>query len=154
MKVSLALSALFLLLNLSCAPKAVRDEKKPEPADTAATLNQQEDVSYQAIYGMYQHESNSAGFFAEIEINPMGNDLQFALTLKQPGCDWELQGTLAMMYHLKNEHAGFYNSETCRLVFTFFPASNQLRLDEAGICVALPAGCSLGGIYRKASELK
>ena len=153
MKAKLALTAFSLMLIL-CGRKEVSDERAAgwEPADTNRVLSLQEELSYSEIYGIYRHESNGTGFFAEIEIKPMGNDLQFALSLKQPECEWELQGTLAMMYHLEDEYAGFYDSETCRLVFTFFLSLNQIRLDQAGICVALPARCSPGGVYRKADK--
>ncbi len=104
-------------------------------------------VSYDSLYGFYFHESNGPAFRSELEIKPMGNDLQFNLTLQHPGCEWQLQGILAMMYHMANEYAGFYNSETCRLVFTFFPAAGQVRIEPAGICVTLPGRCQLGGVY-------
>lgn len=141
-------------LVLSCSRPVSREEKADlRETDSVEIPALTEEISYDALYGTYGHENNGPGFFAILEINPMGNDLQFVITLKQPGCDWQLQGNLAMMYHLENEYAGFYDSETCRLVFTFFLPVNQIRLEEAGICVAMPSGCSLGGIYKKAEEI-
>lgn len=153
MKILTTLPAVLVLLVISCS-RQVSSESRTDVKSTDSTYLPAlpEEISYDVLYGIYRHENNGSGFFAEIEINPMGNDLQFALTLKQPGCDWQLQGTLAVMYRLEDEYAGFYDSETCRLVFTFFLPLNQIRLEAAGICVALPARCSLGGIYQKAAE--
>lgn len=147
----LKVALLFVLTGLlSCTRETSQKEKKDLPVSDSVTLSAPpEGVSYEAVYGIYQHENNRAGSYSEIEISPMGNDLQFLLTLNQPGCNWQLQGTLAMMYHLENEYAGFYDSETCRLIFTFFIPLQQIKIEEAGICVALPPRCSVGGIYQK-----
>ncbi len=140
-----------ILALLNCKPGR-ESAKNPEVhyTDSVPVASLPENVSYENLYGLYLHESNGPGFHSTIEIKPMGNDLQFTLTVQQPGCEWELQGTMAMMYYLENEYAGFYDSETCRLVFTFFLNLNQVRVETAGLCVALPARCSVGGLYKAA----
>jgi len=139
-----------LLLNwVGCKPA-----NQSQPAKTSLTHDSlppvaiDEHISYHAVYGLYQHESNGQGFSSALEIKPMGNDLQFMLSVQQAGCNWQLQGTLAMMYHLQTEYAGFYDSPTCRLVFTFFLPAKEVRIETAGICVTLPPRCSLGGVYK------
>ncbi|MCX7637025.1 MAG: hypothetical protein N2044_04175 [Cyclobacteriaceae bacterium] len=140
-----------LLWIWSCSRQtSQKEEIKEQPVtDSVKLAAPPANVSFEVLYGIYQHENNRTGSYSELEISPMGNDLQFLLTLNQHGCNWQLQGTLAMMYHLENEYAGFYDSETCRLVFTFFIPLQQIKIEEAGICIALPPRCSVGGIYQK-----
>ncbi|GIV37917.1 MAG: hypothetical protein KatS3mg032_2296 [Cyclobacteriaceae bacterium] len=146
------LSAIIAFTLLHCKTNRERTDPPPNQpaADTVRVISPPQDISYENLYGLYLHESNGPGFHSTIEIKPMGNDLHFILTVQQPGCEWELQGTMAMMYNQENEYAGFYDSETCRLVFTFFLKTSQLRVETAGLCVALPGRCSVGGVYRLA----
>jgi hypothetical protein len=139
---------LFSALLLGCSSPDRTDQTSTEESVTdSLTIMLPEDLSYQDLYGIYRHESTGAGLVAEIEISARGNDLGFILSLQQNRCEWNLEGVLLFLYHHDNEYAFFFDSTTCRLVFTFFSNLKQLRVEEAGICLAHPPGCAPTGIY-------
>jgi hypothetical protein len=145
---------LFLLVLISCG-------KKPQPeiltksVDTTAVEVTPEDAfektdslfSYQEFYGIYDHESNTNGFGAVLSLRENGNNLYFTLSVAQGNCKKEVEGVVLILPSQDQFPAGFYQSDDCKLQFTFMKAETKVDVKEINFCGF--EGCSYDGMYSK-----
>jgi len=150
----------ILLLLLGCQSKKTDDvqENTIESAEAATdtmtyepveefSLPEKTDWDYQQLYGHYNHESNSPGFSAWIEIRPEGNDVSFTLSITQNACSGQADGIIGIAVFTENEYSGFYDNADCRMEITFSPQQKTIRIQEVGMCSLRERGCSFDGVY-------
>lgn len=150
---------LILIIGLSdCKTDKPQDEAIQEEStlETDSVIQDDDFViadettwSLQPVYGHYENESNSTGFFAQLDLEPEGNDLAFSLSVRQSGCDGKANGTIGMIVFSENEYAGFFDNDDCRLEFIFNLKENSVRIQEVGFCRLRASGCNFAGTYRK-----
>jgi hypothetical protein len=125
--------------------------------DTAAIEVTSEDAyekpennyDYRELFGVYDHESTTNGFSAVLSLRQNGNDLYFSVSVAQGSCKGETEGVVLMLEENQNYYSGFYESDNCRLQFTFIPAEKKVDIKEVSICRLLEGGCSFEGGYLK-----
>src|SRR5687768_11947967 len=145
----------FLILILGCNQKQPT-ENATEP-DSAAVAVTPADAfekgeikyDYREFYGIYDHESTTQKFAAVLSLRQNGNDLYFHVSVAQAGCKGETEGVVMMLDHDQNYYSGFYESEDCRLQFTFIRAEKKVDVKEVTLCKLLSQGCSFEGSYLK-----
>ena len=145
---------LIFLVLIACEKK-----NKPEiilkPQDTTAVEVTPEDAyektdslfSYQEFYGIYDHESNTNGFGAVLSLKQNGNNLYFTLSVVQGSCKKEVEGVVLILPSSDEFPAGFYQSDDCKLQFTFMKTETKVDVKEINFCGL--EGCSYEGLYGK-----
>jgi hypothetical protein len=138
-------------------------QSKPQNSDAQQTTGNAQEIDstdfyakpvttydYRPFYGIYDHESTTAGFSAVVTINPSGTDLLFTVSVAQGECKGESEGVITMFEHTENYYAGFYSSENCRMQFSFI-LQPELKIDikEVTLCSHHGSNCSYDGIYAK-----
>jgi hypothetical protein len=140
---------------LACTGRSREDrvQETENTVDTVAAGSETDETKrewdYTTFYGVYQHESNTTGFNASMELTPQGDDIQFNLTLSQANCQTTLTGTIGILDHGELEYIGFYDNENCRLQFVLVLQEKRVRVQEVTLCTLHPAGCSFEGSYVK-----
>jgi hypothetical protein len=148
----------LLLLILGCQQK--QSTESAVEADTTAVEVTPEDgfeksevkYDYSELYGVYDHESTTQKFSAVLSLRQNGNDLYFTVSVAQGSCKGETEGVVMMIDHNQNYYSGFYESEDCRLQFTFNLAEKKVDVKEITLCTLLGQGCSFEGSYLKRSN--
>jgi hypothetical protein len=128
-------------------PDTVAIEVTPEDAFGKPENN----YDYTQLFGVYDHESTTKGFSAVLSLRQNGNDLYFTSSVVQGGCKGETEGVILMLDQNQNYYSGFYESEDCRLQFTFILAEKKVDVKEVSLCKFLESGCSFEGTYLKRS---
>jgi hypothetical protein len=143
---------IVLMWVAACGRKASEVPAPTAEPDEAHALSAVADTvvyDYTGLYGLYQHESQSKGFNALIELTPQGNDIQFSLSLTQGSCTATLTGVLGMVDHSSLEYVGFFDNDQCRFQFSYIRAEQKVRIQEVGFCTVHPAGCNFDGTYAR-----
>jgi hypothetical protein len=143
------------LLISACAGKNSQDatDNQTVEVDSASEYykDPQEEIvyNYRAFAGIYDHESNTKGFTAVLNITESGNDLSFTISVSQGACKGEAEGKITMVSHDKNSHSGFYELSDCPLQFTFLVQENKIDVKEVSLCQLHESGCAFEGTYVK-----
>lgn len=119
-------------------------EVKPQDAYEAP-----KEYDYREFFGAYDHESTTNGFYATLSILQNGNDLYFNVSVVQGGCKGETEGVVLMVEHTQDYYTGFYESEDCKLQFTFNRLEKKIDIKEISLCRLLQGNCSFEGVYLK-----
>lgn len=132
-------------VEVSTTPPPAAKETTPEDAYEKPASN----YDYAELFGVYDHESTTKGFSAVLSLRQNGNDLYFSASVAQASCTGETEGVVLMLEQNQNYFSGFYESDDCRLQFTFIPAEKKVDIKEVSICRLLEGGCSFEGTYLK-----
>ncbi len=148
----------FLILLAGCQSKQPA-ETTTEPDSVSVDVTPQDayekpgnNYDYRELFGVYDHESTTNGFSAVLSLGQNGYDLYFTVSVVQGGCKGETEGVVLMLDQKQNYYAGFYESDDCRLQFTFMPAEKKVDIKEVSLCKLLESGCSFEGTYLKRSK--
>ena len=138
---------------------AVACGKKPQPElmthaeDTIAEKVSPEDsyeatdslFNYHDFYGIYDHESNTNGFGGVLSLRQNGNNLYFTLSVVQGSCKKETEGAVLILPSTDQFPMGFYQSDDCKLQFTFMKVEKKVDVKVINFCGL--EGCSYEGVY-------
>lgn len=141
----------FMVLLVSCQQK----QREESPAQVEADSVTQEDMyegpeqtfDYSQFYGIFDHESSTKGFSAVLVLEQNGNDLYFHATVTSQLCNGEMEGVVMMEGQAEEFPLGFFDSEDCKLQFTFSPAEKKVDIKEVAICRSLGPNCSFEGTF-------
>ena len=144
-----------LLLLLGCQQKQ-SEETSVESDSTAVETTPQDayekssnNYNYAEFFGTYDHESNTKGFTAMLVLSQNGNDVYFSASVSQGSCKGEMEGVVMMADHSETDYTGFYESDDCRLQFTFNRSETKIDIKEISVCHMLEQSCSFEGVYLK-----
>lgn len=117
--------------------------------DFYSNPEQQEVYNYKRFAGIYDHESNTKGFAAVLNVTESGNDLSFTISVSQGSCKGEAEGKIIMVDHDENFYVGFFEPTTCPLQFTLMLQENKIDVKEINLCRLHESGCAFEGNYIK-----
>lgn len=143
------------LLGVACTGKTSHDtaDNQSVEVDSAREYykNTEEEVvyNYRTFAGIYDHESNTKGFTAVLNITESGNDLSFTISVSQGACKGEAEGKITMVSHDENGHSGFYELSDCPLQFMLLSKENKIDVKEISLCQLHESGCAFEGTYVK-----
>lgn len=139
---------------IGCAGKRQPEDKQAETDTTAVEVTTQDayeekksDFNWPEFYGVFDHESTTKGFSAVLSLKQNGRDLYFTVSLVQGGCKKETEGVVAIVESSDEFPTGFYQTDNCRLQFTFASAEKKVDIKEVPFCGI--DGCSFEGTYKK-----
>lgn len=150
-----AVFVIFLLL-FGCHSKPRQDNTDIQ-MDTVSEPQITEDVyakpeihyDLNPLYGVYDHESTTKGFSAVLNLTQYGNDLYFTVSVSQGECKGESEGVVPILDYNENYYTGFYNSEDCKMQFSFLITEKKVDIKEVAICSHHGNACSFEGVYLK-----
>ncbi|MFZ2904973.1 MAG: hypothetical protein WAZ98_02100 [Cyclobacteriaceae bacterium] len=147
----------FLLLLLSaCQQKQpeppVSEEKDSTAPEEETYSSSKQQIDYQEVIGVYDHESTTKGFAAVLSLRENGNDLYFYVSVAQGNCKGETEGVVIMVEQTENYFSGFYESDDCPLQFTFSPGEKKVDIKAVTFCKPLEKNCSYEGTYVKRKD--
>lgn len=130
-------------------------EENQSQADTAAAevtsedayVKKDSDFDWLEFYGVFDHESTTNGFSAVLSLKQNGRDLYFTISIAQGSCKKETEGVVMIVESTEEFPTGFYQSDNCRLQFTFAKADKKVDIKEVPFCGI--DGCSFEGTYKK-----
>lgn len=142
------------LLAVACAGKKSQDttDNQSVEIDSAHEYYKPEEeviYNYRTFTGIYDHESNTKGFAAILNITESGNDLSFTISVSQGDCKGEAEGKITMVSHDENSHSGFYELSDCPLQFTVLIKEEKIDVKEVSLCKLHESGCAFEGTYVK-----
>lgn len=105
--------------------------------------------TYTQFAGIYDHESNTQGFSAVLNVTESGNDLSFTLSVSQGSCKGEVEGKIIMLSHEENYYTGFYEQTKCPLQFMLTLRDNKIDIKEINLCQLHESSCTFEGVYSK-----
>lgn len=143
-----------LCILFGCGQKSQPAEKQTETDTTAVEVTTQDayeekesNFNWTEFAGVFDHESTTKGFSAVLSLKQNGRDLYFTISLVQGGCKKETEGVVAIIESSDEFPTGFYQTDNCRLQFTFASAEKKVDIKEVPICGI--DGCSFEGTYKK-----
>jgi len=84
-----------------------------------------------------------------LTLTQYGNDLYFTVSVSQGECKGESEGVVSILDYTENYYSGFYNSEDCRMQFSFLLMEKKIDIKEVTICSHHGSNCSFEGAYLK-----
>lgn len=150
------ITIVIILLSIGCQSKPQQD-KTDSQMDTVSEAQPTEDIyakpetnyDLRPLYGIYDHESTAKGFSAVLTLTQYGNDLYFTVSVSQGECKGESEGVVSILDYNENYYTGFYNSEDCKMQFSFLLIENKVDIKEVTICSHHGNDCSFEGTYLK-----
>lgn len=140
-----------MLIACSGKPPQEKAESQSVEVDSARefyTDPEEETVyNYRQFAGIYDHESNTRGFSAVLNVTESGNDLSFTLSVAQGSCKGEADGKIIMVSHEENYYTGFYEQTKCPLQFTLMLRENKVDVKEINLCQLHESSCAFEGTY-------
>jgi hypothetical protein len=149
---------LIILLFFGCQSKPQQDNTDIQiDTVTEAQTIESEDVyakpetnyDLRPLYGIYDHESTTKGFSAVLSLTQYGNDLYFTVSVSQGECKGESEGVVPILDYNENYYTGFYNSDDCKMQFSFLLMERKVDIKEVTICSHHGNNCSFEGVYLK-----
>lgn len=148
-------SILIFIVLLGCKSKQ-KNESQPEQDSTTNEVSPADayektdtNYDYREFFGTYDHESTTTGFSAVLSLKQNGRDLYFTLSVLQGDCKKEMEGVVMVLSTDEQFPTGFYQSDSCRLQFTFAKADTKVDVKEITFCGLDGSACSFEGTYKK-----
>ena len=153
------ITIVIILLSIGCQSKPKQDNTDSQ-IDTVSEVQTTEDVyaktetnyDLRPLYGIYDHESTTKGFSAVLTLTQYGNDLYFTVSVSQGECKGESEGVVPILDYNENYYTGFYNSEDCKMQFSFLLTEKKVDIKEVTICSHHGNDCSFEGTYLKRGD--
>src|SRR5690242_2255778 len=101
------------------AEATVETDTTSNPVTKEDAYEKTDTYNYTEFFGVYDHESTTKNFTAILSLRENGNDIYFTLSVSQGTCKGETEGVVMMVEKTEKYYLGFYDSESCRLQFTF-----------------------------------
>jgi hypothetical protein len=142
---------LLLFFFINCQTK--RQEQNNVTSDSITTEDvyekSEDSYDFSKFYGVFDHESTTKGFAAILSLRQNGRDLYFTLSVLQGDCKKELEGVVMIFDTTEKFPTGFYQSDNCRLQFTFAETIATVDVKEITFCGLDGAACGFEGSYKK-----
>lgn len=147
---------LVFLLFFGCQSKPQQDNTDAR-IDTVSEAQPTEDsyakpetnYDLRPLYGIYDHESSTKGFSAVLTLTHYGHDLYFTVSVSQGECKGESEGVVPILDYHENYYTGFYDSEHCKMQFSFLLLEKKVDIKEVTLCGHHGNDCSFEGTYLK-----
>lgn len=123
-----------------------------QASNTDVYAKPENNYDYRPLFGIYDHESTTTGFAAVLSLTQYGNDIYFTVSVSQGECKGESEGVVTILDFNEKFYTGFYDSEDCRMQFSFILEENKVDIKEVTLCSHHGNTCSFEGVYVKRAD--